>query len=71
MITVLEKKYVIVGVIEYVPPLTDEDIGHYVANIKLNDQWQCYDDLDSSGPKKAPAKANKIIHALMYVCSTL
>lgn len=67
VITILEKKYVIVGIIAFVPPIIDDDISHYVSMIKINNQWERYDDNDRKSPKIVSTKTNVIIHTLMYI----
>lgn len=66
-INISNNSFVIVGAIVFIPPIMETDIGHYIAAVKFNNQWQIYDDYDPKSPKIKSAKSNVLIHALVYV----
>lgn len=65
----LNKVFVINGAILYYPPVVDSDIGHNVCAIKVNNEWEVYDDNDSKSPNRISSKADVIAQILMYVIS--
>lgn len=69
VIKLLDKVFVIAGAILYCPPVVENDIGHNVCAIKINNQWETYDDKDSKSPKNISSKTNVVIQILMYVIS--
>lgn len=40
VINILDKSFVIAGVIAFIPSITDGDIGHYICISKINKQWE-------------------------------
>lgn len=68
-INILNKDFVIVGAIVFIPPIMDGDIGHYVCVSKIKNQWEIYDDNDTKSPKNKSPRSNVLIDALMFVVS--
>lgn len=58
VIKLLDTVFVVAGAIFYFPPVVDDDIGHNVCAIKINNQWEIYNDKDSKSPKNISSKAN-------------
>lgn len=43
-VSIDKQKYVAFGAIVFIPPFMENDIGHYVAVVKINNTWEVFDD---------------------------
>ncbi|KAJ6639209.1 hypothetical protein Bhyg_11951 [Pseudolycoriella hygida] len=66
VLNVQNKNYVLFGIVIFNPPLLEEDIGHYIAAIRLNNRWECYDDLRTK-PYPISGYTRAVIHCIFYV----
>lgn len=60
------KVYALFGVILFHPPLIQDDSGHYVAAVKLNNTWQIFDDLKSK-TYNIKKTEKVVVHFLFYI----
>lgn len=65
-IAIFNDQYILLAAFLYGPGTIDEDIGHYTVAIKLNENWQLFDDCESK-PKEINNQHSAIISALFYV----
>lgn len=66
VINISSRKYVLFGLIVFHSPLSENDIGHYSAAIRLNNRWEMYDGLRSK-PFSVSAGQEAVIHCIFYV----
>lgn len=66
-IAVSNKKFVLFGAFLFTPSPVPGDIGHYTAAIKINDQWEIYDDMSTKAAHWNKDK-HVIIHTIFYIC---
>lgn len=65
---ILDKNYLLFGVVEFVPPLFLNKIGHYVAYTRsINNNWVEINDLDFKCNSCNPKSTNIHISLLFYV----
>lgn len=58
--------YVLSAAFLYSFGVSEKDIGHYTAAIKVNNKWEIYDDLKSKAMEVTNQKCY-IIHALLFL----
>lgn len=65
-ITIMDKGYILSAAMMYIAGVTDEDVGQYIAGIKINDRWEIFDDLKKKSEEISPNKAMEI-QVLLYL----
>lgn len=65
---VLNKKFILCGVIEFVPPVLTKGVGHYVAYTRsLNNTWTQINDIESKSKVFSPNTREIRVVLLFYV----
>lgn len=64
-IAIMNDSYVLSAAVLFSYGVSDSDIRHYTAAIKINDKWEIYDDMK----QKTEEVSNKevIVHAILYL----
>lgn len=65
VVTIEKQKKVVFGILAYLPPVIDTDAVHYVAVIKINENWIVFDDRKTQSHL---VSKNKLFHisAILY-----
>lgn len=58
--------FMLQGVIIFKPPIIDDDLGHYMCAVRINNNWELYDDMDSQ-PRLKKKRDKVCIHAVFYI----
>lgn len=59
--------YTLIGVIEFIPAISEAGMGHYKCHYPANDEMFCYDDYDSHCKIHKSTDQPILIHSLTYV----